>query len=154
MTKQALTAAALLAATSATAGAGGFRIGFDWGDIPLCTTGHPGRVPSPVFVLENVPEGTDSVAFELHDLDAPWFEHGGGIVPVSGDGVIPPGPSPICSPARRAWSTPMNGWRRRWPTARRCPPPPPGRATPSRGARPKRRHFPASFSSRIFARSS
>ena len=75
-----------------------FSFTFEWGDIPLCTSGRPGIVPSPKFVVTGVPAGTTAIAFRLTDLDAPHYNHGGGVVPVSGDGVIPPGAFTYKSP--------------------------------------------------------
>ena len=54
-----------------------FTISFEWGDIPLCTSGQPNTVPNPKFVLSNVPEGTKFIQFMMTDLDAPSYNHGG-----------------------------------------------------------------------------
>ncbi|WP_421702081.1 hypothetical protein [Aliiroseovarius sp.] len=68
-----------------------FTISFDWGDIPLCTTGRPGKVDNPRFVIKDLPEGTTRIVFRLKDLDVPSYNHGGGKVTVNADGVIEPG---------------------------------------------------------------
>lgn len=68
-------------------------LSFDWGDIPLCTSGNPNRVGNPTFVLRGVPEGTTRLVFEMQDLDVPNYDHGGGTVRVQmgESGVIPEG---------------------------------------------------------------
>jgi phosphatidylethanolamine-binding protein (PEBP) family uncharacterized protein len=83
---------------AATAAAGDFQMTFEWGDIPLCTSGRPNRVPNPKFVLSNVPEGTKFIEFKMKDLDAPSYNHGGGTVTYSGDDVIEPGAFTYLSP--------------------------------------------------------
>ncbi len=89
---------ALLALGSTPALPGDFSFSFTWGDIPLCTSGHPRRVPSPRFVVSNLPEGTDRIVFRLKDLDAPAYNHGGGKVAIDRDGVIPAGAFTYKSP--------------------------------------------------------
>ncbi len=89
---------ALLALGSTPALAADFTISFTWGDIPRCTSGHPGRVPSPRFVVSGLPEGTDTIVFRLKDLDAPNYNHGGGKVRIDRDGVIPAGAFTYKSP--------------------------------------------------------
>lgn len=84
----ALTLAACLGAAPALAD---FTISFDWGDIPICTTGRPGKVASPTFTVRGLPEGTTLLVFKLTDLDVPGYNHGGGKVDVSGDGTIASG---------------------------------------------------------------
>lgn len=88
--KTVLTAIALLAATAGAASAE-FRIGFDWGNIPLCTSGRPNTVPNPAFSVRDLPAGTETVEFRLRDLDVPSYNHGGGRVQMSGDGTVPSG---------------------------------------------------------------
>ncbi len=82
-------ASAILAMTARPAAA--FEFSFDWGDIPLCTSGIPNEMPNPIFRLSNVPHGTRYIRFELKDLDVPSYNHGGGIVPYEGQEVIAPG---------------------------------------------------------------
>lgn len=82
---------ALAAATPALAD---FTISFTWGDIPLCTSGRPGKVDSPRFVLNGIPAGTETIRFKLKDLDAPGYNHGGGKVSIAEgvtSAVIPAG---------------------------------------------------------------
>lgn len=74
------------------------QLSFDWGDIPLCTTGRPNIVPNPRFVLTDVPPGTDRVLFHMTDLDVPAYPHGGGEVAIAADGVIAPGAFTYKSP--------------------------------------------------------
>lgn len=85
----AVSAAAIL--LSVTSAAAEFRIGFEWGNIPLCTSGKPNVVPSPKFQIADVPQGTTSIRFKLKDLDAPRYNHGGGTVGMTGGGVLPAG---------------------------------------------------------------
>lgn len=68
-----------------------FSFTFDWGDIPLCTSGSPNTVSNPSFVLKNVPEGTKVIKFSLTDLDVPSYDHGGGSVKYTGQGTVEPG---------------------------------------------------------------
>jgi len=75
----------------ATAMADDFAISFEWGDIPLCTTGNPNTVDNPRFELSNVPEGTGYIEFKLVDRDVPGYNHGGGGVEYTGQDVIEPG---------------------------------------------------------------
>lgn len=75
-----------------------FTISFDWGDIPLCTSGRPNHVPNPRFILSNVPEDTKFIEFSMKDLDAPGFNHGGGTVEYTGDNIIEPGAFTYLSP--------------------------------------------------------
>ncbi|MDQ2094192.1 YbhB/YbcL family Raf kinase inhibitor-like protein [Rhodalgimonas zhirmunskyi] len=85
-----LALAALLTAAATTASAE-MTLSFDWGNIPLCTTGRPNIVPNPTFILKGVPKGTTSVTFRLKDLDVPSYSHGGGKVGITGSGKVPPG---------------------------------------------------------------
>ncbi len=87
----------------------GFAFTFDWSDLPRCTSGHPGAVPSPAFRLQAVPTATRFIRFTLHDRDAPAFRHGGGTVPYRGRAVIAAGafsylqPCPPDGPHRYRW---------------------------------------------------
>ncbi len=75
-----------------------FTISFEWGDIPLCTSGQPNVVPNPKFVLSNVPQGTKFIQFKMTDLDVPSYNHGGGTVEYTGKNVIEPGAFEYQSP--------------------------------------------------------
>jgi len=75
-----------------------FAISFEWGDIPLCTSGNPNTVPNPKFILSNVPSGTKFISFALTDLDCTRYNHGGGTVEYSGNNVIEPGAFKYKSP--------------------------------------------------------
>lgn len=83
MKKSWLRAAAItalaFAAMSARADAFGAR--FSWAGIPACAK------ISPAFTLAGVPAGTKTLAFVMHDLDAPAFHHGGSSVAFTGDTV-------------------------------------------------------------------
>lgn len=83
---------------SATTAMAEFSVTFEWGDIPLCTTGRPNTVGSPRFEVKGVPAGTTSISFKLKDLDAPNYNHGGGKVKIGSDGVIPAGAFKYKSP--------------------------------------------------------
>ncbi len=78
--------------------AAAFSLSFDWGNIPKCTTGRPGRVPNPVFKLGKVPKGTATIQFNLKDLQVPRYPHGGGKVAYKGKGTIAPGAFKYNSP--------------------------------------------------------
>jgi phosphatidylethanolamine-binding protein (PEBP) family uncharacterized protein len=67
-----------------------FAVSFEWGNIPLCTSGQPNIVPNPKFVLSNVSEGTKFIQFAMTDLDAPNFNHGGGTIEYKGNNTIEP----------------------------------------------------------------
>ena len=82
-------AAAFIALLGAGPALAEFKVSFDWGDIPSCTSGNPNRVGSPAFVLSGVPAGTTEIEFKLKDLNVPGYNHGGGKVKVTGDGKMP-----------------------------------------------------------------
>jgi hypothetical protein len=86
-----------------------FSISFEWGDIPLCTTGRPNIVPNPRFVLSNIPEGTKFIQFKMTDLDVPSYDHGGGTVEYTGNDTIAPGAFKYKSPC-----PPGGSHRYRW----------------------------------------
>ncbi|WP_417720353.1 hypothetical protein [Salipiger sp.] len=75
-----------------------FSISFAWGDIPRCTSGRPGTVPSPAFAIRDLPAGTTSVEFRLKDINVPTFNHGGGKLKVSRAGQLPAGAFKYKSP--------------------------------------------------------
>ena len=75
-----------------------FAVSFEWGDIPLCTSGRPNVVPNPRFALSDVPEGTKFIQFKMTDLDVPSYDHGGGTVKYMGQNVIEPGAFKYNSP--------------------------------------------------------
>ena len=87
-----------------------FTISFEWGDIPLCTSGNPNTVENPRFVLSNVPEKTKFISFKLIDLDSPNYDHGGGKIEYTGNNVIEPGvfkyksPCPPSGSHRYEWT--------------------------------------------------
>ena len=86
-----LLAAAILA-LSATPSLADFKLSFDWGNIPLCTTGNPNIVDSPAFKIEGVPAGTTSIQFTLKDLNARGYDHGGSKrLGLTADGIVPSG---------------------------------------------------------------
>lgn len=76
----------------------GFSFTFDWGSIPLCTSGNPNIVDNPFFKLKNVPEGTKKVYFKLVDENVPKYKHGGGSADYTGAHLIKPGAFKYKSP--------------------------------------------------------
>ena len=82
---------AMLLFGAAPAAAAEFAFEFDWGGIPLCGGGVPDIVPNPRFTLQNVPEGTRYIHFDMVDLDDANMVHGGGIVAYRDQEVIGPG---------------------------------------------------------------
>jgi hypothetical protein len=86
-----------------------FTLQFEWGDIPLCTSGSPNVVPNPRFVLSNVPEGTKLIQFTMTDLDVPNYDHGGGTIEYKGNNTIEPGAFTYKSPC-----PPSGSHRYRW----------------------------------------
>jgi phosphatidylethanolamine-binding protein (PEBP) family uncharacterized protein len=77
----ALLAWPLAAANAASAKA--MSLAFSWVGIPACSSAPP------AFKLVNAPAGTKFIDFELTDLDAPGFHHGGGVVAFNGGDVVP-----------------------------------------------------------------
>ena len=73
-------------------------LSFTWGDIPRCTSGRPGTVGSPQFVLSGVPSGTATVEFRLKDLNVPGYNHGGAKLRLSQSGTVPFGTFTYKSP--------------------------------------------------------
>jgi phosphatidylethanolamine-binding protein (PEBP) family uncharacterized protein len=63
----------------------GLQVHFTWRGVPECSN------VSPPFVVEGVPEGTETIRFTLHDLQAPHYPHGGGTVHYAGSPLIPKG---------------------------------------------------------------
>lgn len=90
--------AVIVMSTSSPVSAAGFELSFDWGDIPLCTSGTPNIVPNPEFRLAGVPDGTATIRFRMVDLDVPSYPHGGGDVPWAGEPMIAPGAFEYRSP--------------------------------------------------------
>ena len=68
-----------------------FELGFDWGDLKLCTSGNPNKVTNPTFTLKNVPAGTKVIRFKLKDVDVPNYNHGGAAIGWGGQSKINPG---------------------------------------------------------------
>lgn len=89
--------------------AGEFTVSFEWGDIPLCTTGNPNTVPNPKFELTNIPEGTKFIQFKMTDLDVPSYDHGGSMVEYTGNNTIESGVFKYKSPC-----PPSGSHRYRW----------------------------------------
>ena len=72
-----LLALPVLAAAAVPAGA--MTLSFDWGSTKKCFDPK-----SPPLRVKEVPQGTATIDFVMHDLDAPNFRHGGGSVPYHG----------------------------------------------------------------------
>ncbi len=102
------TAVALVVGSALPAAA--FELSFAWGATPACSGGRPAVVASPEFRLANVPPGTRVIVFEMIDLAAPDFRHGGGTVAYAGDDLVPAGafrylgPCPPAGPHRYRWT--------------------------------------------------
>ena len=75
-----------------------FELGFDWGNIPRCTSGTPNRVASPTFTVSGLPAGTAAIKFKLSDQDVPGFDHGGGTAPYAGGATVASGAFRYLSP--------------------------------------------------------
>lgn len=95
--KRLLTAAAILAASTSMAAAE-FSIAFQWGNIPLCTSGRPNTVGNPAFTVRDLPAGTETVEFRLVDLDVRSYNHGGARVRMNASGNVPSGTFTYRSP--------------------------------------------------------
>ena len=67
--------------TIGTADASAMSMSFRW-----CGAG-----PSPVIALSGVPKGTISLQFHMDDLDYSSANHGGGVVPYTGQSSVPCG---------------------------------------------------------------
>ena len=94
-------AIALVFSIAGTAAFADMSITFEWGDIPLCTSGRPNTVSNPDFTIRNIPDGADQLQFRLVDLDVPTFNHGGGRVRLaegSSDVSVAPGAFRYSSP--------------------------------------------------------
>jgi phosphatidylethanolamine-binding protein (PEBP) family uncharacterized protein len=73
------------AAVGSARAAPAFSASFSWAGIPACAS------TSPVFAIRGAPEGTAKLAFEMRDLDAPGFHHGGSAVAYDGTGSVAKG---------------------------------------------------------------
>ena len=73
------------------------ELSFEWGDIPLCTSGTPNVVSNPIFKLSAIPEGATWVHFNLRDFESP-YKHGGGWVELDGNFLIESGKFQYDSP--------------------------------------------------------
>jgi phosphatidylethanolamine-binding protein (PEBP) family uncharacterized protein len=91
-------AAVIMAIFCTAVPANAFDISFDWNGLKSCTSGSPNTVTNPSFSLVDVPDGTQFIRFKLVDKDAPGFDHGGGIVPYTGQTVIEAGAFKYKSP--------------------------------------------------------
>ena len=102
-----------------------FTISFDWGDIPLCTTGRPGKVDNPRFVVKGLPEGTTRIVFRLKDLDVPAIITAAARLRSVRTESSNPVLSGTKAPVRQAAATPMSGPpkrkrdQRHWPRPKR-----------------------------------
>ncbi len=73
----------VLMSSSAVLGSNTLDVNFSWDGIRKCAG------ISPEIHVGNIPEGTVSFKVTLKDLDAPDYNHGGGMVPNDGSGIIP-----------------------------------------------------------------
>ena len=79
-------ALAILVAAPAMAQLMGFAVAFTWEDTGSCFDPK-----SPPFTLSNVPHGTAVLSFQMQDMDAPSYPHGGGMVAYRGQSQLPRG---------------------------------------------------------------
>jgi phosphatidylethanolamine-binding protein (PEBP) family uncharacterized protein len=77
---------ASLMLAAATISASAMGMSFDWGPTAKCFDPR-----SPPITLSGVPRGTKTLQFNMVDLDAPDFRHGGGKVAYSGRESLPYG---------------------------------------------------------------
>lgn len=77
--------AGTLIATLAAGEAQALSASFSWAGITPCGT------TSPAFSIRGTPAATRALRFTMSDLDAPSYNHGGGIVAYDGDGNVPRG---------------------------------------------------------------
>ena len=81
------TAGAMLAlALVAPSSAGAMSLSFSWGPTKSCFDPK-----SPPIRLRGVPRGTKKIRFQMKDLDAPHYPHGGGVVAYRGRNYFPYG---------------------------------------------------------------
>lgn len=71
--------------------ANAFELSFQWGNIPLCTSGNPNTVPNPVFRISSPPAGVTQIQFKLVDKNVPSYNHGGARFNYAGQAEIPSG---------------------------------------------------------------
>ena len=69
------------------ASADSIKLSFDWGDMPICTSGSPNVVSNPVFTLSGIPKGAKWAYLKLKDKNVPNYNHGGGWVELK-DSII------------------------------------------------------------------
>ncbi|WP_237153384.1 phospholipid-binding protein [Oryzibacter oryziterrae] len=105
-----LLAAFALAGFSAPAAADDFLLDTAWGRTPPCNTGSPHLIPNPAFALSGVPPRTRVLVFEMLDLNAPGFKHGGGTVRYKGQRLIAPGAFSYLGPCPPAGETHRYIW--------------------------------------------
>jgi phosphatidylethanolamine-binding protein (PEBP) family uncharacterized protein len=72
-----------LAANTSSARAAEFLVDFTWEGTASCFDPQ-----SPPFTVSSAPQGTKSMNFEMKDLDAPSYPHGGGTIPYSGQSEV------------------------------------------------------------------
>jgi hypothetical protein len=69
-----------------------FQANFSWHGVKACTGA------SPSFTIKGAPAGTAQLRFQLKDLNAIAFPHGGGTVAYSGNRLVPAGAIPYRAP--------------------------------------------------------
>ncbi|WP_137392879.1 YbhB/YbcL family Raf kinase inhibitor-like protein [Agrobacterium larrymoorei] len=78
--------AAAISLTFVSSAMADMKVSFEWGPTGKCFDSK-----SPPFKVSGVPTGTAKLGFDMKDLDAPDFYHGGGKVDYSGASEIPYG---------------------------------------------------------------
>ena len=76
---------------STIANAEEIKLSFDWGNIPMCTSGNPNIVTNPTFTLSAIPKDAKWAYFKLQDRNVTNYNHGGGWVELKGNTTINPG---------------------------------------------------------------
>ena len=86
--------------------AGNITLSFDWGNIPLCTSGNPGSVSNPIFTISSIPENAKWAKFNLTDMNAMTYFHGGGWVELEGNTTIDAGGNTIIDRGKFMYKSP------------------------------------------------
>jgi phosphatidylethanolamine-binding protein (PEBP) family uncharacterized protein len=81
-----LVGAFIAASVIAPGAASAMGLSFEWGPTQKCFDPH-----SPPMSVSDVPAGTRTIDFQMHDLQAPNFHHGGGTVRYRGKNAFPYG---------------------------------------------------------------
>jgi phosphatidylethanolamine-binding protein (PEBP) family uncharacterized protein len=81
-----------------------FSVSFSWAGIGACGGN------SPAFTVRDAPNGTAKLSFEMRDLDAPGFRHGGSTVTYDGHGQVAQGAIAYTGPCPPAGQVHRYAW--------------------------------------------